>query len=488
MHATLAPQQGRQDDQHAPPSSFATSREQPVLQNSNYEESPQSSQATHAAVTQGPSLAENQQGATAGGTFHALYTKHKTQKHKIWQDGRLVLTSLVILLHQANPPPGAGDPVLDTVPLAPAQIQAIRQGQLTLLETEKFLLQVEGCWKGSSSSWNTASRASSAPSAAMQKLMQRKFRKPATKRPPPPQSQQPAFLQQRKRPLQPGELQRQYYGAPPPLPNPPPHSSAPPGGSYPSRPRPQSPPYPPPSRQPQTPHYPPSSRQPQHVRQHQPDHQGFSPATPSTLDGPPREQAPPSPRPTPYGFGAASPTAARDEDPRASTREPAPPGFRSSNHTEPARRNPSATLPHKFALNAFDSNGFYGEDEEEEEEDEPEMDHRRSNTPHDHHSDSLRRENEPLAFPSEGNFRANAGQFHSGTRVADSSYRGQPAGTTNETLTTDDLLDLFGGATQTKSIDKVTESKPTQGPAAAVEQTDDFALPPPSDSSDGEDE
>ena len=193
MHATLAPQQGRQDDQHAPPSSFATSREQPVLQNSNYEESPQSSQATHAAVTQGPSLAENQQGSTAGGTFHALYTKHKTQKHKIWQDGRLVLKSLVILLHQANPPPGAGDPVLDTVPLAPAQIQAIRQGQLTLLETEKFLLQVEGCWKGSSSSWNTASRASSAPSAAMQKLMQRKFRKPATKRPPPPQSQQPAF-------------------------------------------------------------------------------------------------------------------------------------------------------------------------------------------------------------------------------------------------------------------------------------------------------
>lgn len=152
--------------------------------------------------------------------FACLYTKHKTQKRKIWNDGRLVVSSsngfASARLHDAHPPAGSGDPLLDKCQLTPSQGKNLQQG--VLLDMEKFLVTVEGRWDGTSSESLTGIRASatSAPSAGMQKLLSKKFQKPSRVRPPPPTlsaaAKLPPHVAKRRRPLQPGELQRQYYG------------------------------------------------------------------------------------------------------------------------------------------------------------------------------------------------------------------------------------------------------------------------------------
>ena len=84
-----------------------------------------------------------------------LFTKHKTQKRKVWNDGRLVLTSSRATLYDADPPPGSGDPILGECEITPNQLQTIlirlqhdtannvNSPQATTLEMERYLIEVE---------------------------------------------------------------------------------------------------------------------------------------------------------------------------------------------------------------------------------------------------------------------------------------------------------------------------------------------------------
>ena len=155
-------------------------------------------------------------------SFHALYTKHKTQKRKVWHDGRIDLTSNhQALLYASEDVPGIGQRQLDSCSdILPAQAQAIRGGTLTNLETDNYLIQVEGPWTPPSANHhqhtiNTHKRKPTV-SSGMQKILKHKFKKPSFKAPP-RQRPHPAstVLATRKKPLQPGELHRQHYGMPP---------------------------------------------------------------------------------------------------------------------------------------------------------------------------------------------------------------------------------------------------------------------------------
>lgn len=145
--------------------------------------------------------------------FCCLYTKMKSQKRKIWQDGRLVLNGTSASLHDAYPPPGTGDPHLDQSEISRSQAQNLLQRIETRVETEKFLIQLEGPWKVVSSSTSLAKPAALV-SKGMQKVMTRKFHKPGTYIPPNPvQRQNLNSIKRQRIPLQPGDLEKRYYGA-----------------------------------------------------------------------------------------------------------------------------------------------------------------------------------------------------------------------------------------------------------------------------------
>ena len=118
-------------------------------------------------------------------------------------------------LFDAHPPPGSGDPKLDECCLSRLQCDALIRQMETRLETEKFLVQVEGPWIAS-----TASVALAKPNAlvsqGMKKVITRKFQKPGKYVPKHPmqeqQNQPPGMRKRQRQPLQPGELQRRYYG------------------------------------------------------------------------------------------------------------------------------------------------------------------------------------------------------------------------------------------------------------------------------------
>jgi Protein of unknown function (DUF2439) len=142
--------------------------------------------------------------------FACLFTKQKTQKRKIWLDGRLVVTGIGVTLHSADPPPGSGDPVLDQTELTRQEVDALLAGQRCNLDLEKHLITIEGPWTGAVSTHTQ--KVAPLVSSAMQKVMTRKFRKPVTAAPPPPPMHRPIPQAKRRRPLQPGELVRSYYG------------------------------------------------------------------------------------------------------------------------------------------------------------------------------------------------------------------------------------------------------------------------------------
>jgi hypothetical protein len=154
-----------------------------------------------------------------------LYTKQKTQKRKVWKDGRLVLTSYSAILYDACPRIGSSDPTLDSCEVTPGQQQSILQcpgGQT--LETENFLIEVEGLWMKTTTtattttteqSSGTVPASSSSISSSIQKLLKSKFQKPKAFIPPQPGTQPTrlnSILGKRRRPLQPGELVRMHYG------------------------------------------------------------------------------------------------------------------------------------------------------------------------------------------------------------------------------------------------------------------------------------
>jgi hypothetical protein len=169
------------------------------------------SAAFHHQAPQLPSaFVAQQSGVAQTNTMYAcLYTKHKTQKRKIWQDGRLVLQSNSVILHDANPPPGSGDPPLGECEITTSELSVMMQDATQSLEIEKYLVQIEGLWTGRK---YVTTVAKSEPPSFMKNVLTKKFQRPARKVPPPLSSRQQSWEKKRLRPLQPGELHRQYYG------------------------------------------------------------------------------------------------------------------------------------------------------------------------------------------------------------------------------------------------------------------------------------
>lgn len=160
-----------------------------------------------------PSRQETTQFHSSGAQqLSCLYTKQKTQKRKIWRDGRLVLNSTQASLYDAHPPPGSGDPKLDECEVTRSQRDALLRQIENQIETEKFLIEVNGPWTTSTTAMAMA-KPNPLVSQGMQKVMTRKFRKPEAFIPRNPmQEWQNPTLSKRQRPLQPGELQQRYYG------------------------------------------------------------------------------------------------------------------------------------------------------------------------------------------------------------------------------------------------------------------------------------
>jgi hypothetical protein len=168
------------------------------------------------AVTDESVVNQQQQGGRKE-EFACLYTKHKTQKRKVWNDGRLVLRFRSAVLYDVNPAPGSSDPALDQCELTNEQKQALLENRETRLESEQFLIEVEGTWR--KPAYTSMSKASAPKvSSSMQKLLSRKFQKPQAYIPPHPTNRPNclhAILGKRKRPLQPGELVRVHHGGAP---------------------------------------------------------------------------------------------------------------------------------------------------------------------------------------------------------------------------------------------------------------------------------
>ncbi len=310
-----------------------------------------------------------------------LYTKQKTQKRKKWHDGRLVLHSMGASLYDAHPPPGSGDPKLDECCLSRAQCDALQRQAETRLETDKYLVQVEGPWIVSTAPISMA-KPNSLVSQGMKKVITKKFRKPGTFVPLQMQEQQNQGMRKRQRhPLQPGDLQRRYYGnnAPPQQQQqqqlgPPPSSAPLPAWNQAQQRNHQGTTAGPVNFQGQQ-QYPPQqqqmqmasgsynpSPQPPFQQQHGQQQQQQQRVTPPFQQG---QQPPPAPTQqgqphmTPNGYNSLS---------DYSTPNPAPmqqASLSQQQRVQPASR-PTETNTNAFVGNKFNPNNFYGEDEEEE--------------------------------------------------------------------------------------------------------------------------
>ena len=159
--------------------------------------------------------------------LECLYTKHKTQKRKKWNDGKAVIDkrSGRLRLYNAVSIPGASNAIIDELELERNEIEAIIKLLSTDLETENFLVTIEGPWTGGGDGegeiiTTTTQKQQNLPQTkvrnrsirsggGMQKLLSKKFRLPPTRIPPPPEEKMKQMLEdeqsrtnQRKRPLQ----------------------------------------------------------------------------------------------------------------------------------------------------------------------------------------------------------------------------------------------------------------------------------------------
>lgn len=186
---------------------------------------------------------------TSPNVYSCLYSKHKTQKRKVWQDGKLTISAtgtVSLTAIKTNSVVGANtstgqavNNALDSVVISLSEVQRIKNGSISDLETEKFLVQIEGLYKNpistspransntTSGSTNIDGRDANVSSTIgrpkkptiasnrMQKLMSRKFKLPQKVMVRSPSQQannsggQCDFMKGRKRPLQPGEWARQ---------------------------------------------------------------------------------------------------------------------------------------------------------------------------------------------------------------------------------------------------------------------------------------
>ena len=184
-----------------------------------------------------------------------LYTNQKTKKRKLWKDGKLTVHNAgkKCRLYEAHPLPGTvGGGVIDELDLA-GQQQCLGGGGCDELESEKYLIRIEGLWNdemdggnssstsggrsallrpnggsrpgggmlamGSSTSSTTAIR-----SDGMKKLLSNKYRMPPKVMPLHPEDRRRrdySFMAmaggnerhpRKMPPLQPGELERRYFG------------------------------------------------------------------------------------------------------------------------------------------------------------------------------------------------------------------------------------------------------------------------------------
>ena len=147
--------------------------------------------------------------------YTCLYTTQKTQKRKRWSDGKLVLN---LNNHQAllYAIPVTGAAPLDTLEMSAWQTNAMKSRKLDELEFEKYLVQIDGVWdkvKDEGLDLTRAGVGNTSASSSMQKLLSKKFVRPAPFVPRLNSSSNTNFeVSKRRRPLQPGELLRQHYG------------------------------------------------------------------------------------------------------------------------------------------------------------------------------------------------------------------------------------------------------------------------------------
>ena len=89
-------------------------------------------------------------GSCHGGKFQlrVLHTHQKTKEKDAWKDGMLSVSGTRCLLHNAHPVPGAsGNGLLDTLELTRGEANVLRMdGAIGKMESEKFLIHVEGPW------------------------------------------------------------------------------------------------------------------------------------------------------------------------------------------------------------------------------------------------------------------------------------------------------------------------------------------------------
>jgi hypothetical protein len=106
--------------------------------------------------------------------------------------------------------PGGGDAVLDTTEVSFLEIQRLANGECANLESEKYLIQIEGPWT-SGEAWSTKALPSKiVGSAGMKKVMGKKFQMPSRKMPNFEEHRRLKMEKEnkRRRVLQPRELER----------------------------------------------------------------------------------------------------------------------------------------------------------------------------------------------------------------------------------------------------------------------------------------
>jgi hypothetical protein len=455
----------------------------------------QQRQLTTAATTVSEPIQSSRQETTTfqrtgAQQLSCLYTQHKTQKRKIWNDGRLVLSSTRASLHDAHPPPGSGDPKLDECELNRSQCDALLRQIENRIVTEKFLIEVTGPWTVSTVPMEMTNR-NPLVSQTMQKVVMRKFRKPAVFIPRnPTQERRNQVPAKRARPLQPGELQQRYYGLAAAQPEQWPTSwnQAPPNmhGNQPNGTR---------TVRFQQGH---GERQPTQ-NQTEPQYDNPNPqlsvlACPSPSEYSSRQQVPPSaplqvanrhlrntmsPSAPPHSFAPLQETL----------RIPAQSGVRS---------NDANITQNVFVSNGFNPNNFYGEDEELSQEDSNEAENLgwRISSP------TLRSNESPKQFPILEN-RYHNGNSRNGKTAEpiqppngpSESSPDEPAGDllsrnkTGQALSTNQLLMIFGAAPPSAPV--LADTRDDFNLAAQVPESAtqfEFVLPPASDSSSDDDD
>ena len=124
-----------------------------------------------------------------------LYTHQKTKKRKSWKEGRLALPGTSASLYDACPNWGSAWTVVNAVDLSGKEARALanRRCSVDFLESEKFLIQVEGPWVADGGSdgnaggndhplWNKrplASGRNPRPSNKMRKVLATKSKLPS---------------------------------------------------------------------------------------------------------------------------------------------------------------------------------------------------------------------------------------------------------------------------------------------------------------------